>query len=426
MGAAFSWDKPSMSGRGTIASRETCARCGLRGKWKIIRGRHRDNLCCIQCGEAARRPEIVLSWQGKTLRISHNQTGERFSSYDDAFLALGTIREQVEKQAFYPEHWSSAAQNKMLWENYLAEYLRNEALRLLPGQEATYAKKRSLSKHLAWFNGNSIKTINTGQIKRFASLPCLRLALAPKTRADLLGELRHIFREAKENGEIASVPLVPPVSLPEPGVPDWLTPEQQMKIIDKIPERHRSIFLFWFTYGPRVNEGCALCHDQVNLETGTFTLSRTFSRRKLKDRPKTKRPNVLPIVDWFAEYLDKHKGFGLDPVFKNPDACHHRNPQGFYMDDFCRKLWREAVEAAGYPPIDLKNGTRHSRGMQAYNLQGADLEAVRRILGHTSVAHTRKYAQAETGTIKGILDRGGVVKSLSRANHHTNDSRGKA
>lgn len=392
--------------RGSIRSRQKCPHCGAQGKYHTQDfGRGVRALVC-QCGQFwSNRLEVMVRWHGFTHLIRHDQAGRRLTDYIHAERVLGEINNQIERGGFFPELWASAKANKLLWDNYLAEYLAAEERRLLPERAATLAKKRALARHLVWFNGRNIREVRAGDLEDFAALPCLSLALSPKTRKDLVEELRHIFRRAASRDDIERLLQFPVVEVPESEIA-WLKADTQETLLAQLPAVHRPIFAFMMTYAVRPSEACALCWDKVDRQEGCFYLSRTFSRRQLMERTKTRRTDVLPIGRSFAAYLDSvPPGIGRAPVFRNPEADPRRNPEGFYLLDYLETLWARAVAEAGIRPIRLYNATRHSRGMQAINEEGWGIEAVRTLLRHSSERHTRRYARAELGLVRQLVDR---------------------
>lgn len=389
-----------VSMRGSIRSRQWCPVCGARGKYRLRDfGQGRRALVC-QCGQfIANKLFIQIKWQGKLYDIRRDENGRPLSDYPHAERALGTINNQIENTldpsrrgtTFNPKFWVGPNTNSLLWENYLAEYLKREEKRC---SAASFARKRALARHLAWFNGRLIREIKAGDLEDFASLPCLQLALAPKTRLDLIRLLGHIFKQAELREDIKKAPALPKVVVPKKPI-KWMNQDQQARVMEYIPAPHRPIFMFLMQYGCRVGEACALCWDCVDLDNMAFVLARTFSRRRLSDTTKTRRHNPLPIVGWFEDYLtSRPQGINQTPVFQNPEADPRRNPSRFYLPDFLRAVWREALEKAGFEPIQLKNATRHSAGTQK-RLQGWDEGLIARLLGHASTKYVRGTYMAD-------------------------------
>ena len=396
-----------VSMRGKIYSRQRCPNCGHRDRYKEQSvGRGQRILVC-ECGFTPTQVDIILWWDGKTHRISHDQAGKRFQSYIHADRALGLINNQIEKGSFDPALWKSAKSNRLLWQNYLNDYLDREAKRLLPNRKATHDRKKSLTRHMVWFNDRTIREIKASHLQDFASLPCLEMALSPKTRADLTAELRFILRQAEFRQDIEKAPPVPSVKVPK-RKKRWLSMEQQARVLRFIHQVHQPIFFFMMLYGSRVSEACALCWDCINLEQKSFLLARTFSRRRLIDTTKTWQEHDLPIVGWFEDYLAGVPiGIGKAPVFRNPEADTGRNPSQFYLPDFLNKVWSEAVSLSGYEPIDLKNATRHSAGNQRRR-EGWDYELIARLLGHASTTYTKSaYVDDDKELLREKLVRSG-------------------
>jgi len=390
--------------RGKIRSRQVCPACGVKGKYEAKDfGRGRQALLCQCGGHISDRPEIRLFWGGQEYIITHDERGRRLRTLREAELVQGQISAQIQDGRFYPADWMSAKDNGLLWENYLQKYLDSEAQRLLPRGKATLDKKKSCARHLAWFNGRNIKELRTADIQDFAAQPALKSALAPKSRQDLLDELRFILRRAKEREEIQRVPAFPKVAVPKKTI-RYATRDQQLKVIEKMSEEHRPVFWFLFIYGVRVAEACALCWDMVDRAKGEVTIGRTFSRRQLQETTKGNSEAPFSIVGPFAEYLEQAvPGVGKAPVFRNSLADRRRNPEGFYTPDYLNGLWKEGVKAAKLEPVKLMNGTRHSFMMQAL-IDGWSLEEMRGGGRHASYAHIRRYAEANTQVLRPRLE----------------------
>lgn len=372
--------------RGSIRSRQKCPLCGSRGRYRAHDyGRGQRALRCQCANFHATRFEIRIWWQGRKWEITADENGRRFVDYSHAERALGLINNQIENTLdpnnkgpqFRPEYWIAGKPRNLLWENYLEAYLEREARRLLPEQKATYDAKKARLRHTAWLNGSTIREISSGKLQDFAALPCLKMALAPKTRADLMGELGQLFRHAATREDIDKAPETPSVRVPKKRK-RWLSQEQQLAIMEFVPFKHRPIFLFMMDYGVRPAAACALCWDYVDLDKGEFTIGRTFSRRRLIDTTKSLADYGLPIMGWLKSYLNvSTRGIGQTPVFRNLDA---RNSDRFYSPDFLASLWKNAVAASGQEPIRLYNATKHSLGNQLRR-KGVDLHTIASWLG---------------------------------------------
>lgn len=354
--------------RWKVISRATCE-CGARS-WS-------EWCTCLACGKPAPHVEFQVKWLGRPLRITHAQRGQRLISLKQAVAAQEDIAREMREGVFSPVAWRPTS--PLLWEHYLDAYLVREKSRCT---KATYDKKRAQVAHLKEaFQGMNIRDLRTAHIQDWAAT----LTMADKSQADLLGELRFILRQAEWREDIKVAPHVPTVKVAQKPI-DWLLPEEQHAAFEKIPKVHQPIFATLFFYGMRPGEVCAAMWDQVNLSAHTFTISRTVSRRRIVERTKTSRPNVLPLTGPLAEYCAQVRGFPKTPIFKNPEAT---SESGCYTEDFLNSLWK----AVRPREIKLYNAARHSKGMQALNLDGWTVDELQRLFGHTSPQHTRKYAE---------------------------------
>lgn len=203
------------------------------------------------------------------------------------------------------------------------------------------------------------------------------------------------------------------ISVPQQPIP-WLLPEQQELVLSHIPYEHQPIFRFMQVYGCRPSEACALMWDAIDQEQGVLYFRRTISARRLSETTKTRRARALPIFDAFTDLLATlPRGIGAVPVFRNPRAT---TPQRFYNVTYLDVVWNKAVAVAGLPPINLKNGVRHTAGMVKMNLEGWQAPLVSMLLGHSDQRTTLKYyAQPQVALLKNAVDGKKPVNLLSIA-----------
>ena len=373
-----------------ITSQQVCPVCNKKGGYEVTKG----GLIC-QCGKfSPTLLEVVFVWNRRRVRITTNKRGERISGHLDAIFVLQEIAHQITQKTFDPNDWKRHNLNQLIWPNYIDSYLERQRLRLGNDGRATYERKRTTAKQLRLLSKDSIKEIRSAQVADFFTNPALASKYAPKTIRDMAQELRFIFNEAVNREVISKAPLVPKIHVPEKPI-EWMTPDQQAQALNYIPEVHRPIFEFLFIYGCRVSEALALCWDAIDRGKGEVAIKRTFSRKRLIDFPKTRRPNIQPLHADFEEVLAKlNPGVGKTPVFVHPNANTDRNPLGFYSGEVVNRIWRFALKDAGLEHIRLQNAARHSLGMQMAQA-GVPEYAIEGQLGHTSPTHTRKYVRAD-------------------------------
>jgi len=389
--------------RGRILSRQRCPVCGRKGEFK----EHPYGLIC-QCGQfPATKPEIEFYWQGQRVRITHDQQGRRFQSYEHAKRALGLIRNQIEQKAFYPELWRSKKRNELLWPNYVSAYLSQ----IKAGSSlASYRNKQWALRHLnPYFVYLNVRDIRVAHVED-AAVQLAQSGLAVGSQRTILVILAALLNRAYRREDIER-PIRVPLPTPPQRRIQYLTPDQQAAALVHIPSEHRPIFQFLFLYGVRVGEACGLCWDAIDLAGGELWITRTFSNHRWIEATKTRRDRPLPIIDWFADYLASiPRGFPNLPVFINPASrLKERNYTGYALG----RLWRQAVREAGLEPVKLKNATRHSAGFRL-RVRGADMDAIARVLGHSQTQTTRAYVEDDTAMVARLLTDQKQTKTKNR------------
>ncbi|MBI4798263.1 MAG: tyrosine-type recombinase/integrase [Desulfarculus sp.] len=392
--------------RGKVIARQRCPVCGQAGRYAVRDfGPGRQALVC-QCGQhISDRPEIELIHKRKRLRITHGQDGQRFRLYEHAARALGVIRDQIERGAFYAESWQGTRASGLVWENYVSAWLERQRIKM---PEGTYNTTEDRCKHLAWFNGLNVRELRNGHLEDFA-VHLSQGRLKPSTQGAVIVTLRAILNGAYRRGDIEK-----PLTVPLPALPHHprkhLTAEQQALVLKHILEEDQPIFLFLMQFGCRVGEACALCWDMVDQARSQFLIARTHSACRWLDSTKTRKDRPMPIMGWFEGWLSRQEpAVGRVPVFINPDAwTKERN----YNNTCLARLWKQALRAAGLEHVPLKNGTRHSLGF-ALRHAGADMDGIARVLGHSNPKTTRVYVEddlAATAELLGNVNRARVIR----------------
>lgn len=394
---------------GRITSRQKCPACGRSRQYAPAEFRPGERGLRCTCGKSwATKPVIEIKHKGKLYRITCDKKGQRFPAHLQPIeTALGQIRSEIQNGTFHAEHWAPASTNYYLWSNYVAEFLKRDQARTAP---ATAESRKYCVKHLRWFEKiGSIREIRTAHCQDFANLPCLHMACSPVYRREILGLLKRILREAYEREDIIAVPVVPGVSVPEKEI-EWLTPEAQALALEHIPEIHRPIFEFMMLYGCRPGEVCALMWDAIDFDKDVIWFKRTFSAGVLNETTKNRKSRPAPLYRAAGAILDRiPRGIGKTFVFQNPTARLYPH----YTVKSLQGFWERALKRAGLKHIPLKNGTRHSRGMQLRNQEGWSLENIALVLGHSNSGVTaRFYARGEVELVRALVEGEKVAKGL--------------
>lgn len=135
-------------------------------------------------------------------------------------------------------------------------------------------------------------------------------------------------------------------------------------------------WMFYFNTGRRVMEGVNLMWEWVDLERRLITLP--------AEANKSRRPVRISINDTLYDVLKEHKA-------RHGSAFNGRVFPKVSPSWLLRKFKR-TLEAIGLNSrLYCLHSTRHTTAMELYQRSGHNLELVRKVLGHASIATTQKY-----------------------------------
>lgn len=184
----------------------------------------------------------------------------------------------------------------------------------------------------------------------------------------------------------------------------WLSSEKQWKIIEAIPDEHRSIFLFLKYHLRRPAEAMAMQKVDYNRFNATFTIHRSISADMVVEATKTGAVHVIPCHAAFKKYVEKilREESNSPFMFVNRLA---RTPGKRYTHKALALIWRKACAAAGEPYIELYSGLKHSSMSQYVNEKGLMLAELQMISGHAKLDSVKKYAVVELDRVRELMER---------------------
>jgi integrase len=211
----------------------------------------------------------------------------------------------------------------------------------------------------------------------------------------LISKVKTILSSAMQSA--AEDPSSPVVSNPVRGVRiggtrptrrKAITREQFSALLDEIPEEYRLFLRCIVGSSARVEEVTSLTNDDLEItDAGAWlridsvlveTRGQQFTDR---DSTKTGRSRRVKIPNGLAQELSE---LGPGYMFTRPDGRH------ISLDSFRKGIFHPAAKRAGIPPeFTVRDLRRVSASW--LRLGGADLEAVRDRLGHSSIATTDRY-----------------------------------
>jgi len=229
------------------------------------------------------------------------------------------------------------------------------------------------------------------------------LNLSPKSVKNGIDHFKTFLRYCRDDFEIIdSYPSFPKVEITEKSI-RWVGREDQIKLLEHIPEEDRNIIAFLALHGLRPAEARALRVKDVDLGKGTIIISSSFSGRILRDKRKGRgaKPVEIPIHPELYDFIASRVSQSLPGafLFTNP-----RNGQP-YSANKLRRIWENVRSKAGVSrELRLYDVTRHSFASQLREA-GVPIESIKDHLGHSDIRTTLKYAHGKLGTMRANLEK---------------------
>ncbi len=351
---------------------------------------------------------VQLYWNGSTEKfwsvLIQNQWYP-IKSKENGDKLLYAIREEIDRdrEGFDPRSFRPS--NPLS----IGEYHKTWLSQINAGKKTKRDYKGQINNYAIPFFGydKDIRKLRKAELTSFQK----SLNLSEKGKYNVMGALKAMVRWAYSNEEIKHVPPFPKMSMGESPEIEYLTIEQQDKVLAEIPAQDTPVFRFAMEYGLRVGEVRAIKRDAIKGEK--IYIKRAFSDNDLKESTKTGEIRSYDLTPKAKEIIEGQKHFG-EYIFIRTDG----KP---YTDKNLNRIWHEAEEKAGIK-IKLYNAIRHSLGCQLLD-EGHDLSLVQEVLGHKSASMTRRYAKRTAKKIGQVLSmrRCGRVavenKDVSNQNH---------
>ena len=378
---------PSKS-HGTIRARGLCPKC--RKKFPEIPG---VGYVCAEHETIPKRLYVDLFWKGKRIRIYSDKTGLVLDTYSRAQEVLDTIRNEIKTYSFDPDIYIQAEASKFWASNLLDRFARDKIESISPKYKNTYRQSIRIAREF-------FKTQDVREIKKINIIDFIKDCRVKyphwadkslKNHTDVFKTFMNYLRNDLE--VIKIVPPFPKIEYAEKTF-KWVSGEDQIRLYEMVPDRHKPIFAFLFLHGTRPGEARALKCKDVDLEHRSITISATFSKNVYRKRRKGKRskPYILPIHPEMYDYI-------ADQVrSSHPEAFvfNHPGTGRPYIESILPKIWKVVRKKAGIGPYELRlyDAARHSFASQLVN-SGATLFFVSKALGHSTQKTSERYSHAD-------------------------------
>jgi integrase len=389
---------------GAIRTEEKCPICRL--PFTEI---PRIGFLCIEHKTSPRRFYLDLHHKGERFRIFSDKKGRVLSSYPAVIHLQTDISREIQDCLFDPSKYVRRKQEEFWISNLLDRFQKQRIPSLAPSYQKDYLRMIGLAGD--FFGPADVRDIRKLDMIKYKDHLEAKYSFAPKTRKNILDLFRSFLRYCRFDLEILdSVPSMPEMQVPEPKF-KWVDHDAQLDLFEHVPQQDRPIIGFLMLHGIRPGEARALRLKDFDLERQVFTVSSTWSGNQIRDRRKGRgaKPLTLPLHPEMIDIV-KSRAKGALPeayLFVNP-----RNGRP-YSQNKLRRVWEAVRVSAGISrDLRLYDATRHSFASQLIN-SGTDISSVSRLLGHSSLKMTMRYAHHEVGKLRTDLEKLSLLKVVS-------------
>jgi integrase len=296
-------------------------------------------------------------------------------------------KQKEEKEAKIREEESKIITFSELFETYYAT---------VKNQKTVKRQKNIISLYEIWLKEKighmPINAITADNLQSIAD-SALQLNRKPATVLYIIGLVKMVLdfaidRELYEGDNIARKVKIPKY---DGNRTRFLSPEEAQKLLNILKERDKQVYnmaLLSMYTGARRGEIFSLCWEHINFDTKFMTFFDTKNTR-------TRHVPLIPEVEEMLKDLKKPEDRGF--VFKTKEGKQFENvPQLFYI----------MVEKVG-----LNDGITDPRQRVVFHtlrhsyaswlvMRGADLYAVKELMGHSSTAMTERYSHLSPEHLK--------------------------
>ncbi|MFV0482361.1 MAG: tyrosine-type recombinase/integrase [Campylobacteraceae bacterium] len=271
-----------------------------------------------------------------------------------------------------------------LWQDYLE--LKKEAL----SKRNIYSMQKTYEKWIMNDIGNlAVDKVHTSDIQNIVNF-VLRRGYKPRTSLSIKQILRPLFNYAIDINLTQVNPAIKVIIPSFDNTVDFqLSDENRIKLYQAIQnyeyDKYKGIMLFLY-FGRRLNEVLTLKWENIKFEQNSYIIEDQYS----KIRRRQEYPLIKPLEVFLNDFGVQSSGF----VFKGETTLH-------VSKHTFRNHWKKLLKIVGISKMRIHD-TRHLLGNTMVN-QGESLESIGKVLGHSSISITKRYAKTSLETADNVL-----------------------
>jgi integrase len=393
--------------KGSIRAKGKCPEC--EDSFKQVK---KIGFICPQCKIIPKRFYIDLFHKGQRIRIFSDKAGQVIDSYQRALNLLSHINYEIKNFSFDPINYIKAELEKFWTSNLLERFLNHKLNSMAPSYQNDF--KRMVYTAKEYFKTKDVRELRKIDIINYKEYLEDKFKISNKTIKNNIDVFKTFLRYLMNDLEmIDKVPPFPDIEIQQYNF-KWLSHEDQIALFELIPDILKPVFAFLMLTGCRPSEARALKCKNADLKNHFVTISATYSGNVFREKRKGKRSHsvTIPIHPELYDFM-------ADRVINNhPEAFVFINPRtgNPFKKNTLQKEWAKVREKAKIDTsLRLYDATRHSFASQLVN-SGSTIYKVSKLLGHSSVKMTEKYAHSNIESLKTEVEKLSLkkIKTVTR------------
>ena len=263
----------------------------------------------------------------------------------------------------------------------------------------------------------ALKTLTPGDMDTLVADMTGRQGLSGSTVKQTMTTVKAVLKYAVRNGLLTASPYVD-VRMPKssPLEERALTRAETDKILTAIDDTYRNPLLVLLYTGMRRGELQGMSWQDIDFTRNTISISRSFSHTYKRFKPtKGLNTRIVPINDLLAKILEQHRAqsdYPGEPLTHYPYDDTPIPTTGLVFTgikgdplngDILLREMRAAARAVGIRGKIRLHDLRHTYATWQAQA-GIPLQDVQRLLGHTTVQVTERYAKYQVKDFSSILE----------------------
>jgi integrase len=390
-----------MNGIIRVPENQRCPKCNGVFRRVILKSVFNIAYRCPECLTVPSRYYLDVHYKGDRTRIFSDRQGKPLDTLQRATDLSSHIQYEIDNHIYDSSKYKKSEQKEFYCSIKLDEYLEYKISSLAPSYQTDF--KRHIKTAKDFFNAKDIREIRKIDIINYQKHLQHNSNISNKTVKNIIDVFKAFLNYLKNDLEIISiVPKFPDIDI-EAKPYKWLSQEDQIKLFELVPDKHKPIFAFLMLHGCRPSESRALKCKNVDLQNHTITISATFSGSIYREKRKGKKSRfvTIPIHPELYGYISDRVKNNLPEAFIFINLTTGKP----YSKNTLQDIWATVREKAGIDnSLRLYDATRHSFASNLVN-SGSTIYKVSKLLGHSSVKMTEKYTHSEVENLRADIQR---------------------